>query len=136
MEHQGTKNLKPIKCPERAREMQRKGVESRLEKKRIAEEQAERIQAEKERLIALSQLADEGLSAHEILRANMIAAQLDGDRDGATKIAKDLAEYEKPKMTRSEVTTTVRSVKDLSEEELEEIAGLKTELKVVEGGKS
>ena len=45
MEHQGTKNLKPIKCPERAREMQRKGVESRLEKKRIAEEQAERIQA-------------------------------------------------------------------------------------------
>ena len=135
MEHQGTKNLKPIKDPERARELQRKGVESRLAKKQLEEEQAERIQAEKERLIALSQLADEGLSAHEILRANMIAAQLDGDRDSATKIAKDLAEYEKPKMTRSEVTTTVRSVKDLTEEELEELAGLKTELKVVEGGK-
>ena len=136
MEHQGTKNLKPIKCPERARELQAKSAEAKREKKRIEEEQKERIQAEKERLIALSQLADEGLSAHEILRANMIAAQLDGDRDSATKIAKDLAEYEKPKMTRSEVTTTVRSVKDLSEEELEEIAGLKTEFKVVEGGKS
>ena len=106
MEHHGTKNLKPIKDSERARELQAKSAEARREKKRLEEEQAERIQAEKERLIALSQLADEGLSAHEILRANMIAAQLDGNLDAATKIAKDLAEYEKPKMTRSEVTTT------------------------------
>ena len=45
MEHHGTKNLKPIKDSERARELQAKSAEARREKKRLEEEQAERIQA-------------------------------------------------------------------------------------------
>ena len=127
--HPGSENLKVIRDAETANARRLKGLEVRRENIRLRAEQAERIEEEKERLIALSKMADEGFGPHEIMKANMIASQIAGDIDTANKLAKELGEYDKPKLTRTESTTVVKSVKDLTDEELKELIELEAEFK-------
>lgn len=106
-------NLKPITSAKMANELREKGLEVRRRNKELREQFA----------ISAKELSEVG--AINVLRGLLdhhLAAQ---DFDKAADIAKSIAEYETPKLQRSEVSQKV-DVTDLTPEELEaELAKLK-----------
>lgn len=125
-------NLDPIRDAKVANERREKGLLVRMENKRIREENADKIAEEKIRMKALAELSEEGMSAYDIMKVNMISAQINGNTDEASRLAKELAPYEKPKLSSQELVSTIRSARDLSDDELAEMASLA----LIQGGKA
>ena len=65
-------------------------------------------------------LADTSMDAVDVLKTIMYHKVADGDYDGAADIAKAIAEYERPKLARTENLNADLNANDLSDEELKE----------------
>ena len=70
--------------------------------------------------IQVEVLADNNMDAVDVLKTIMYHKVADGDYDGAADIAKAIAEYERPKLARTENLNTELNANDLSDEELKE----------------
>ena len=122
--HSGGENLKLIDSSERARELQKKGVEARKRNQ-------ERLQMTRDFLKDIDVLADDVSKAPkgiDVLKYCMVQAMHDGKLDLAAQYADKLAAYETPKKASVVSTNLEVDVKDLTEEELE------AKLKALEDG--
>lgn len=102
------KNLNPITNSETAREMQKKAVESRLQRKKLLQE-----------FKAIAADVKEEVGALAVLRVLMSKAIEDGDFDTAGHYATTLASYEAPKLQAVSQTNIETNLTELSDEELE-----------------
>ena len=107
-------NLKIINSSEMARELQKKSAEVQRRNKAMREEAKMHIRAMKE-------LGDGAPSAEEALKGALVQAMADGDNEAIVRISTILMEYEKPKLSRADVTQTNIDLEELSDEEHEEL---------------
>lgn len=124
------KNLKPIRDSEKAREMQRKSAASRKARNVLAKQVNKQIK-EWNRIKDRVDMSD-APSALEFLKFRMIQLMEEGKYVEAQDLAKELVEFETPKLSRVDQTNKNIDVADMTDEELEaELA----QFTVVEGGK-
>jgi predicted acyltransferase (DUF342 family) len=124
------RNLKPVTDPDKAREMQLKSAASRKAKNVLAKKLNKSIKdwnIMKERI----QIAD-APSALDFLRFRMLQLMEEGKMIEAQELAKELVEFETPKLSRIDQTNKNIDVSDISDDELE--AEL-IQLGVIRGGK-
>ena len=107
-------NLKIIDSPEMAREYQRRSAETQRRNKKLREEAKMHVRA-------LKELGEEAPSAEDALKGALVQAMAEGDNDAVVRISTILMEYEKPKLSRADVTQTNIDLEELSDEELEEL---------------
>ena len=110
-------NLTPICGGDRARELQKKSVESR--KKNTAAREALKLSA-KQWKTASEELGDDMPPAIDILRIQMLTYLEEGKMDEGLELAKALVEYEQPKLARIDGVQGTFDAEGLSDEELEE----------------
>ncbi len=110
------KNLKPLLTSETARAAQLKSAESRKANNLARDKLKVTIKQFKE---FKESLEDEPVGAIDILRILMMKALDEGDDVQAADLAKSLAEFESPKLSRIDQTNTEISVNDLTDEELD-----------------
>lgn len=124
------KNLTPIRDSEKAREMQLKSAASRKANRAVAK----RLNKSIKDWNKMKDQLDMGNapSALEFLRFRMFELMSEGKMVEAQELAKELVEFETPKLSRVDQTNRNIDVTDMSDEELE--AEL-IELGVVNGGK-
>ena len=114
--HKGGGNLKLIDTPERARAMQKKGVEAR--------------KRNKERLLSLQSfvhdldkigvdVSDHAPKGIDMLRFCMVQAYHNEDFELVAQYAEKIAQYETPKLASTQVTEITRDLTDLTDEEFE-----------------
>ena len=124
-DHPGGQNLKPILDSKRASELGRLGAlkreENRAERKRIREH----LKFFKEEAFEMANEVPDGFT---VMKSAMAMAIANGDMDSVLILAKEIAEYERPKLQRQEIDQRVRTSKDLTDEELEELLRLEEEL--------
>jgi hypothetical protein len=111
------KNLTPIKDSERAREMQLKSAESRKANNTMAKRLNKSIKdwnKMKDRLDMSN-----APSALEFLRFRMFELMSDGKYVEAQDLAKELVEFETPKLSRVDQTNHNYDMSEMSDEELE-----------------
>lgn len=109
------KNLKPVYHSEHMRAIQKKSVESRLKNK-------EQRDIMKKTLSMINEISD-GLTAQvpkgmDVLKIAMVKAIAENDMAEASRVAAIIAEYEQPKLQRSENINANFDFTDLSDEEL------------------
>lgn len=124
------KNLKPIRDSEKAREMQQKSAASRKAKNVLAK-QINRSIKDWNKMKEKLDMSD-APSALDFLKFRMIQLMDEGKYTEAQDLAKELVEFETPKLSRVDQTNKNIDVSEMSDEELEQ------ELKnfmVIEGGK-
>mgnify|MGYP001106507333 CR=1 FL=1 len=111
------KNLKPIKDSETAREMQLKSAASRKANKAVAD----RLNKSIKEWNKMKHMLDMGNapSALEFLRFRMMELIAEGKPTEAQELAKELVEFETPKLSRVDQTNRNYDMADLSDEELE-----------------
>lgn len=107
-------NLIPINSSEMAREYQKKSAE--VQRKKWADRRAAA-----EHIKVMKTLGEEAPTAEEALRSLMVQHITNEEHDAAAKIASILMEYEKPKLSRQDVTQKVIDYENLTDEELEEL---------------
>ena len=121
--HKGGGNLKMITDSERARELQKKSVEARKRNK-------ERIESLKLFMDDFEKIGfdvgEKAPRAIDMLNHLMMKAFHDEDFEKAAELAGQLAQYQTPKKASVQQTNTDIDLKDLTDEEFEE---LKKELK-------
>jgi|TARA_R110002074_G_scaffold32844_1_gene91552 hypothetical protein len=110
------KNLKPLLTPDTARAAQLKSAESRRANNIAREKLKVTIKQFKE---FKESLEDEPVGAIDILRILMMKALDAGDDIQAADLAKSLAEFESPKLSRIDQTNTELTVDELTDEELD-----------------
>lgn len=124
------KNLKPIRDTEKAKEMQLKSAASRKANRAVAKRLNKSIKDWNRMKDQLEM--HNAPSALEFLRFRMFELISEGKMVEAQDLAKELVEFETPKLSRVDQTNHNYNMTDMSDEELE--AELIT-LGVVEGGK-
>ena len=107
-------NLKPINSSEMAREYQKRSAEAQRKNKEERRQIAQHIKAMKE-------LGEEAPTAEEALRSLLAKHLANEEHEAAAKVASTLMEYEKPKLTRQDITQKVIDYENLTDEELEEL---------------
>ena len=110
------KNLKPLLTPDLARAAQLKSAESRRANNVARDKLKVTIKQFKE---FKESLEDEPVGAIDILRILMMKALDAGDDLQAADLAKSLAEFESPKLSRIDQTNTELTVDELTDEELD-----------------
>ena len=110
-------NLKPIYGKDRAREMQKKSVESRMKNK--ATREALKVTAKDWKTLS-TELGEDMPPAIDILKIQMMDYLANDKLLEAAELAKVLAEYEQPKLTRVDSLVGNFDVEGLSDKELEE----------------
>ena len=109
-------NLAPaITSVEQAREMQKNSVKSRMANKE-ARERLKMTAAEMK--IDVEELTKD-VSAIGCLKVLLVKYMQEGEYDEAAKIAAQLAEFEAPKLARTEATNVDLTAEELSDEELD-----------------
>ena len=124
------KNLKPIRDSEKAREMQRKSAASRKARNVLAKQVNKQIK-EWNKIKDRVDMSD-APSALEFLKFRMIQLMEEGKYVEAQDLAKELVEFETPKLSRVDQTNKNIDVADMTDEEL---AAELAQFTVVEGGK-
>lgn len=124
------KNLTPIRDPEKAREMQLKSAASRKARNVMAKKLNKSI-AEWNKMKDKLNMKD-APSALDFLRYRMLELMEEGKYMEAQDLAKELVEYETPKLSRVDQTNKNYDMSDISDEDLENEL---RELGVIEGGK-
>ena len=110
----GGGNLKLIGNPERARELQKKGVEQRKRNK----ERLQSLQSFVQDLDKIGvDLGDHAPKGIDMLRFCMIKAMHDEDFEQVAAYAEKIAQYETPKLAATQVTEITRDLSDLTDEE-------------------
>lgn len=110
------KNLKPAWTSESAREAQKNSVIAR--KANAEARQQLKLSVKEWEKYKLEVLDDTDLTSLDILKVLMHKAMEEGDYHGAADLAKSLAEFEKPKLARTEVDSTIKQTAEMSDEEL------------------
>lgn len=109
-------NAAPQFNSETAKAAQEKSLETRRRNKEIREALKATAGAYKK---AAKEIADDVPSAMEILNLQMVKAMAAEDHDQVIELAKILAEYQAPKLARTENTNVEISAEELTDEELE-----------------
>ena len=109
------KNLKPLLTSENAREYQLKAAASRKANNLAREQLKLTVKQFKE---FKDSFEENPVGAIDILRILMVKALDEEDLVQAADLAKSLAEFESPKLSRIDQTNTEVSVDELSDEEL------------------
>jgi len=125
------KNLKPITDPNKAREMQLKSAASRKAKNVLAKKINRSIK-DWNKMKDKIDMSD-APSALEFLKFRMYELMEEGKMVEAQELAKELVEFEAPKLSRVDQTNKNIDMSEMSDEELE--AEL-FELELVKGSKS
>lgn len=119
MNQKSLDNLKLAKVfdSDLARQAQKKSVESR----KINKEARERLRltANELKTDIKDLMAENSVTALDVLRLSMIKAYQNNDIDQAIDIAKSIAEFETPKLGRIEQTNIEVTAEDMTDEELE-----------------
>ena len=111
------KNLKPAWTTESAREAQKNSV---LSRKANAEARANlKMTVNEWRKYKTEVLDETDVSSIDVLKILMMKALQDDDFDTAADLAKSLAEFEAPKLARTEATVTEVDASEMTDEELE-----------------
>ena len=111
------KNLKPAWTTESAREAQANSV---IARKANAEARAAlKLTAKQFEEYKHDVLSETEVSSIDVLKILMLKALEANDFDTAADLAKTLAEFEAPKLARTEATVTEIDASDMSDEELE-----------------
>jgi len=110
-------NLKPAYGSDRARELQKKSVESRKLNAAIREKMKLTVADFKNMREDMDM--NDAPSALDFLKFHMINLMSDAKYDEAAEIAKTIAEYEAPKLSRVDQSTLNFDTSDMSDEELE-----------------
>ena len=124
------KQLKPIRSTEKAREMQLKSAASRKARNVMAKKLNKSIREWNKMKDKLDM--KDAPSALDFLKFRMLELMEEGKMVEAQELAKELVEFETPKLSRVDQTNKNIDVGDLTDEELE--AEL-IQLGVVQGGK-
>lgn len=124
------KNLTPIRDPDKAREMQLKSAESRKANNTIAKRLNKSIK-DWNRMKDKLEMAD-APSALEFLRFRMFELMSEGKMIEAQDLAKELVEFETPKLSRVDQTNHNYDMSEMSDEELEAEV---IKLGMIQGGK-
>lgn len=115
-DHKGGANLKLIDSPERARALQKKGVEQRKRNK----ERLQSLQSFVQDLDKIGmQVGDHAPKGIDMLRFCMVKAMQDEDFELVASYAEKIAAFETPKLASTQVTEITRNLSDLSDEEFE-----------------
>ena len=109
------KNLKPLLTSESARELQLKSAASRKANNLAREQLKLTVKQFKE---FKDSFEENPVGAIDVLRILMVKALDEDDLVQAADLAKSLAEFESPKLSRIDQTNTEVSVDELSDEEL------------------
>ena len=112
--HKGGGNLKLISNPERARELQKKGVEQRLRNKERLQSLQSFVQDLEKIGVDVGDHAPKGI---DMLRFCMVKAIQDEDFELVAAYAEKIAQYETPKLAATQVTEITRDLTDLTDEE-------------------
>ena len=119
MNQKSLDNLKLAKVfdSDLARQAEKKSVESR----KINKEARERLRltANELKTDIKDLMAENSVTALDVLRLSMIKAYQNNDIDQAIDIAKSIAEFETPKLGRIEQTNIEVTAEDMTDEELE-----------------
>ena len=111
------KNLKPAWTTESAREAQANSV---IARKANAEARAElKLTMNEWKKYKEEVLEEADMSSIDVLKILMMKALQADDFDTAADLAKSLAEFEAPKLARTEATVTEISADEMSDEELD-----------------
>lgn len=110
-------NLAPVFDSEKAREAQRKSVASRKANKEARERL--KLTAAELKMDVKELMAENNVTALDVLRLSMVKAVANDDMDQAIDIAKAIAEFETPKLGRVEQTNIEVKADDLTDEELD-----------------
>jgi len=124
------KNLTPIRDSDKAREMQLKSAESRKTNNAIAKRLNKSIK-DWNRMKDKLEMND-APSALEFLRFRMFELMSEGKMIEAQDLAKELVEFETPKLSRVDQTNHNYDMSEMSDEELEAEV---IKLGMVQGGK-
>ena len=117
MNPKSLKNLKPMWTSESAREAQKNSVAKRKANKEARERLA--VTAAELKLDIEQVLDQNDISSIGVLKLAMVKAIAADDFDTAADLAKTLAEFEAPKLARTEATITDVGAEDMTDEELE-----------------
>jgi excinuclease UvrABC nuclease subunit len=112
------KNLRMITSPEMAKEYQAKSVESRKRNSEAIKALTEEFQCSAEAVKKVLSQVD--IKAIDVLKLSMMHALNQDNFEDAARYAKEIAEFEMPKLARLEQTNTTK-VEDLTDEELQKI---------------
>ncbi len=110
------KNLKPLLTSESARELQLKSAASRKANNLAREQLKLTVKQFKE---FKDSFEENPVGAVDVFRILMVKALDEDDLVQAADLAKSLAEFESPKLSRIDQTNTEVSVSDLTDEELD-----------------
>ena len=111
-------NLKVITSPEMARQLQKNSVESRKRNTEAIKALTEEFNCSAE--VVKKVLANVDIKAIDVLRMSMMHALTQDNFEDAARYAKEIAEFEAPKLARLEQTNVTR-VEDLTDEDLQKI---------------
>lgn len=109
-------NLAPAFDSELARHAQKKSVAARKANKEARERL--KLTAAELKMDVEDLMAENNVSALDVLRLSMVKALANDDIDQAVDIAKSIAEFETPKLGRVEQTNIEVKTNELSDEEL------------------
>ena len=112
------KNLKVITNPDMARDYQARSVESRKKNTEAIKALTEEFNCSAE--VVKKVLAGVDIKAIDVLRMSMMHALSQDNFEDAARYAKEIAEFEAPKLARLE-QTNISLVEDLTDEELQKI---------------
>lgn len=110
-------NLAPVFDSQKAREAQKKSVAARKANKEARERL--KITAAELKMDVQELMAENNVTALDVLRLSMVKAVANDDMDQAIDIAKAIAEFETPKLGRVEQTNIEVKADDLTDEELD-----------------
>ena len=111
------KNLKPIRDPEKAREMQLKSAASRKARNVMAKKLNKSIAEWNKMKDKLNM--ESAPSALDFLKYRMLELMEEGKMMEAQELAKELVEYETPKLSRVDETNKNYDMSDISDEDLD-----------------
>ena len=112
------KNLRMITSPEMARAYQQKSTESRMRNTEAIRILTEEFQCSAEAVKKV--LANVDIKAIDVMKMSMMHALNQDNFEDAARYAKEIAEFEAPKLARLE-QTNISKVEDLTDEELQKI---------------
>lgn len=115
------KNLRVITSPEMARELQKNSVEARKRNNEAIKALSEEFQCSADAVKKV--LANVDIKAIDVIKMSMMHALSQDNFEDAARYAKEIAEYEAPKLARLE-QTNISKVEDLTDEELQKILKL------------
>ena len=115
-DHKGGGNLKMITDSDRARELQKKGVEARRRNKERLQTLSGFVQDLDKIGVDVGDHAPKGI---DMLRFCMVQAMHDENFELAAAYAEKVAQYETPKLASTQVTEITRDLSDLTDEEFE-----------------